>query len=111
MDTLTKYRQIVREVLLPYTKIEYANVDAENDLLCDHDRYVVLSVGWSEIPRRRVHGCLIHIDIIDGKIWIQRDGTEDGVAVDLEEAGVPKSDIVLGFQEPGVRHLTDYAAA
>ena len=70
-----------------------------------------MSVGWSEKPRRRVHGCLIHIDILDGKVWIQRDGTEDGVALDLEEAGIPKSDIVLGFQEPEVRHLTEYAAA
>ena len=113
MDTLKKYRQIVREVLQSYTEIEYANVDAKNDLVCDEngDRYLILSLGWSEKPRRRVHVCLIHLDIIDTKVWIQRDGTEDGVAGELEEAGIPKSDIVLGFQDPQVRHLTDYAVA
>ncbi len=113
MDTVSRYRQIVREVLQPYTEIEYANVDATNGLICDEggDRYLILSTGWSEVPRRRVHGCLIHLDIIDGKVWVQRDGTEDGVAGELEEAGIPRTDIVLGFQEPAVRHLTDYAAA
>ncbi|WP_442867123.1 element excision factor XisI family protein [Aphanizomenon sp. CS-733/32] len=29
---------------------------------------------------QRVHGCLVHIDIINDKIWIQRDGTEYGIA-------------------------------
>ena len=53
-------------------------------------------VGWEGI--RRVHGCLIHVDIIDRKIWIQRDGTERGVARDLIDAGVPREQIVLAFQ-------------
>jgi hypothetical protein len=33
------------------------------------------------------------------------------VAGDLEAAGVPKTDIVLGFQPPQVRPHTEYAAA
>jgi hypothetical protein len=36
--------------------------------------------------------------LIDNKIWIQQDETEDGIASDLLEAGVPKEDIVLGFR-------------
>ena len=113
MDTLSKYRQIIREILQPYTKIEYAYVDAHNTLVCDEDgdHYLILSMGWETNPKRRVHGCLIHLDIIDGKVWVQRDGTEDGVAGELEEAGIPKSDIVLGFHPPHVRPLTEYAAA
>ncbi len=53
-------------------------------------------VGWQGI--RRVHGCLVHVDIIDGKLWIQRDGTENGIARDLLEAGVPRERIVLAFR-------------
>jgi signal transduction histidine kinase len=30
--------------------------------------------------------------LIDNKIWIQQDETEDGIASDLLEAGVPKED-------------------
>ena len=54
---------------------------------------------------------MIHVDIVDGKIWIHRDGTEDGIAGELEEAGIPKSAIVLGFREPDVRPYTGYAVA
>ena len=69
-----------------------------------------MSVGWKE-PTYRLHFCLIHVDIIDCKIWIQRDGTEDGIAYDLEEAGVPKSDIVLAFHSESVRPHTGYEVA
>ncbi|WP_448572638.1 element excision factor XisI family protein [Trichothermofontia sp.] len=50
-------------------------------------------------------------EIIDGKVWVQRDGTEDGVTDDLVAAGIPTSDIVLGFYEPSVRPYTGYAIA
>jgi XisI protein len=61
-------------------------------------------VGWSKDGR--IHGCLIH-----GKVWVQRDGTEDGIANELVEAGIPKEDIVLGFHEPDVRPYTGFAVA
>ncbi len=46
-----------------------------------------------------------------GKIWIQRDGTEEGIAADLERAGIPKEHIVLGFRPPELRPYTGYAVA
>jgi len=46
---------------------------------------------------KRVPGCLVHLDLINGKVWVQRDGTKYGVTRELEQAGIPKSDIVLGF--------------
>jgi hypothetical protein len=52
---------------------------------------------------------IIHLDIKDDKIWIQRDGTEIGIANQLIAAGVPKQDIVLGFQAPYKRSLTEFA--
>ncbi len=112
MDRLNRYREIVKQTLRRYVGIDYFKAEIENEILFDEktDRYSVISVGWMVGPRR-VHGCLIHLDIIDGKVWIQRDGTEHGVALDLEEAGIPKADIVLGFHEPEVRQHTGYAAA
>jgi hypothetical protein len=38
-------------------------------------------VGWD--GPRRVHGVLLHIDIIGNKVWIQHDGTSPGVAEEL----------------------------
>jgi len=46
---------------------------------------------------------LVHVDIIDGKLWIQRDGTEHGIARDLLEAGVPREQIALAFRPPDLR--------
>lgn len=59
----------------------------------------------------RVHGCIVHIQIIDSKIWIQRDGTEDGIANDLVNAGIPKDQIVLGFHPLEIRPYTEYAVS
>jgi hypothetical protein len=44
-----------------------------------------------------VHGRLLHVEIRGDKVWIQRSGTEDGIADELVAAGIPKSRIVLGF--------------
>jgi hypothetical protein len=52
---------------------------------------------------------MIHVDIKDGKIWIQRDFTEEGIPNQLVELGVPKTDIVLGFRSPYVRQFTGFA--
>lgn len=108
MDTLKLYRQIIERILTEYAQIPYAYGDIKNQTILDreHDHYVLVNVGWDD---GRIHGCLIHADIIDGKFWIQRDGTEHGVARELEAAGVPKSHIVLAFRSPEVRKHTDYA--
>lgn len=53
-----------------------------------------------------VHSCLVHFDIIDGKVWVQRDDTEDGVTEELVAAGIPKEQIVLGFHPVDVRPYT-----
>jgi hypothetical protein len=62
-----------------------------------------------EGPRARE--ALIHVDLIDGKIWIQYDGTEEGVATQLAAEGVPRDRIVLAFKPLDVRKFTDFAAA
>jgi hypothetical protein len=110
MDKLASFRIIISGILQPFAAREYANGEITNEIVIDtvNDHYLVLSVGWQK-KTRRIHGCLIHIDIIDGKIWIQRDGTEDGIAYLLEESGVSKSDIVIAFHSESVRPHTGYA--
>jgi hypothetical protein len=111
MDTLETYRQTIKNVLAEYVRVQYAYGEIQNETVFDReaDRYMVVSLGWQNV--KRIHGCLIHIDIIDGKVWIQRDGTEHGIANDLVEAGIPKDHIVLGFHEPEARKYTEYAVA
>ncbi len=47
----------------------------------------------------------------DGKIWIEEDRTEDGIATDLLQAGVSCEDIVLAFHPPRLRQFTEFATA
>ncbi len=68
----------------------------------------MIHVGWEN--EERVYGCVVHVDIKNGKIWVQRDLTEEGIANQLVELGVPKTDIVLGFRTPYVRQFTGFAS-
>jgi hypothetical protein len=111
MDKLENYRNIVEKIISEYAAIPYAYGEIERRTMFDRekDSYLLYIVGWNN--RGRIHGINIHIDIINGKIYIQHDGTEDGIATDLERMGVPKSDIVLAFHAPELRKYTEYAIA
>lgn len=109
MDTLISYRQIIENILTEYVKVPYSNRELESELIIDkkENNYLVMTLGWE--GEKRVHGCIIHIEIIDEKIWIQRDGTEYGIANELVAAGIPKSQIVLAFHPRDVRQYTEFA--
>ncbi|MBE9068136.1 XisI protein [Leptolyngbya cf. ectocarpi LEGE 11479] len=111
MDRLTDYRQLVRDLIMDHTKVPYKHGDIRFETVFDSesDRYLLIILGREN--KRYEHGCLLHVDIIDGKIWIQRDGTEEGIATQLVEAGVPKDQIVLGFKSPERRKDTEFAVA
>ena len=51
----------------------------------------------------------LDINIKNSKIGIQWNGTEDDIAVELVEKGVPREDIVIGFHTPFMRKFSDYA--
>jgi len=109
MDTNSAYRQLIERTLTEYAQIPYAHGDIQIQTIFDRagDHYLLMLVGRDGI--RRVHGCLVHVDVIDGKIWIQRDGTEHGIARDFIAAGVPKQQIVLAFHSPELRKQTEFA--
>ncbi len=111
MDNLDFYRQNIEIVLKKYAEIPYSNGEIDQCLIIDRDRnhFMLFDVGWQQ--KRRVHGCITHVQIIDDKIWIQRDGIEDGITDELVAAGIPKDKIVLGFHPLNVRPHTGYAVA
>jgi hypothetical protein len=75
----------------------------------ERDRYQLLLTGW--LQERRVYGTLIHIDIEGGKLWIQYDGTEVGVANELLERGIPSEDIVLAYHSPLMLQYDGFAVS
>jgi hypothetical protein len=112
MDSLkTQYRQIIEKILQDYAEFLGQEDDIQQELIFDreHDRYLLLETGWHQ--QKRIYGSFLHLDIINNKIWIQHDGSEEGIAYELEAAGIPKSDIVLAFKSLERRKLTEYAVS
>lgn len=109
MDKLARYREIIRQLIFDYASHKPANGQIETEAVIDSERdhYEVLHIGWDGV--RRVHGSVVHIDIINNKVWIQYDGTSQPVAEALLEAGILREDIVLGFHPAELRQYTDFA--
>ncbi len=111
MDKIESYRDIIQSILTAYAAIPIANGTIDSYTVFDtkQDHYQVVNVGWDGY--RRVYGCVLHLDIKNGKIWVEQNMTEIRIAQELVDLGVPKEDIVLGFQPPEMREYTDYAVA
>ncbi len=111
MDKIKKYQKVILSVLEDYAKVRYSNLDAENKLIADKEnhRYQVVTMGWDK--GKSVHDCPIHMDIINGKIWVQRNMTDIDLETIFRDNKIPKSDIVLGFLTPKMREYSDYALA
>ena len=111
MAELDQYRNIVQKLLHDYAS--YSNdthtVDAELILDTIRDHYQLVHVGWQN--GRRVYGCVLHLDIKNGKIWLQHNGTESDIAAELVDMGIPKTHIVIGFHSPFKRQFTEYAVS
>jgi hypothetical protein len=113
MDKTLKYKELVKNILNRYVEIDRQQPQKGVDYFLVADdvqgHYLWTSLGWSDGKRSRyVHA---HLRIHNEKIYIETDLTEEGIATDLLNEGVPKSDIVLAFHEPSVRQYTEFAIA
>jgi len=96
-DKLNRYRNILRTVFAEYSEWSTGDgVIAEMIEDPKRDHFEVIRFGWDK--SRRIHGTILHADIINGKIWIQYDSTNRPLAEELVAAGVPKDEIVLGYK-------------
>ena len=113
MDKLTEYPKLIKSILREYIELSNRHSDSgiETFSIIDEVKanYIWMNLGWQ--GNERVIGMTVYVRIIDGKFWIEEDWTEDGIANDLVNAGVPKEDIVLAFHEPKMRQYTDFAVA
>ena len=108
MDTVENYRQIVKRLLNEYAVLFDVGDELQSQTIFDleQDRYMLISIGWMGV--RRVHDCIMHVDIIDSQVWIQENNTDRSIAEELVAAGIPPKSIVLGVQPPELRAYTDY---
>jgi hypothetical protein len=115
MDTLKKEvaispKEAIAKVLQDYANIPYAYGQLKSEVIVSRDEkhYLLITSGFSH-EDARVHYCLVHLEWIEDKVWIQSDGTEGGVAIALVEAGIPRDRIVLGFHPQELRKYTGFA--
>ncbi|WP_377477496.1 MAG: XisI protein [Microcoleus anatoxicus] len=111
MDKLERYRSLIQKILEEYQQLSSGNSDVESVLLFDpiREQYLLIKMGWYQ--DNRIKSNVIHVRLKDGKIWIEEDRTEDGIATDLLQAGVSCEDIVLAFHPPHLRQFTEFATA
>ena len=110
MEKLDTYRQHVQALLRERASVKSANSMIETQLVFDteRDHYQIVHTGWKNNVKR-LYGCVAHVDVIDGKIWIQYDGFEEAIADQLVEMGVPAQDIVIAYHAPHARQYTEFA--
>lgn len=110
MDKLNNYRSQIKELLSKYLtlyKPSYGEIEVEKIFDTSNDHYQIISIGWHNY--QRIYHPIMHIDIKNEKIWIQQNTTEIDIALELIEMGVPKQDIVIGFDSPKMRQLSGFA--
>ncbi len=113
MDTLNKdaLKQAIIKVLQDYLEFLGSDPESTIQLVIDEnqDHYLLIETGWHQ--NRRIYGTLIHIDIINQKLWIQQDGTEEGIANELVNQGISPQQIVLAYKTLDRRKITDFAVS
>lgn len=109
--SIQELKQACLQVLNGYLDFLGQDPHADAYLAVDEPKghYLLLEVGWQ--LQQRIYGVLIHLDVIEQKVWIQQDGTEAGVATELVELGIPKDQIVLAFKSPERRQITEFAVS
>jgi hypothetical protein len=79
------YSEVVQTILKNHVRNRpHSQIEVQFIFDIESDRYQVLNIGWQDLTR--IFGCIIYVEIKEGKIWIERDGTEAGVANELVEA-------------------------
>jgi hypothetical protein len=111
VEKLNRYRQIIEQVLETHAKMPAVPETVEGMVVCDlvRDQYLLMDVGWA--PYGRAHDVVVHLRLKDGKVWIEWDGIEYGIAQDLIEAGIPQEDIVMAFDRSELEPLAELVAA
>ena len=68
MDNVGTYQQVIETALREYASVPYAYGDIQTRIVLDrlNNHYLLVNVGWQD--DRRIHGSIVHIDIINAKI-------------------------------------------
>ena len=111
VEKLDRYRALLRQTIERYARMDAEPETSQMLAVCDQasDNYLLLDVGWDATGR--VHYVIVHLRLKDGKVLIEKDGIEYGVAQDLREAGIPAEDIVTAWRRSPRASVEEAVAA
>jgi XisI protein len=103
-----QYREIIIQVLMRHSSAP-VNGEVMTIPIFDQERdhYQLLDIGWDEAGKR-VFQPIMHIDLLDEKIWIQENAMDVDIAKALVAEGVEPLDIVLGLHSRSLRRFSEY---
>lgn len=92
MDQVTRYRQILQQVITSVAHELSQGNQARILPVCDpiNDQYLLITLGW--INGRREHAICFHAQLLGQTVKIEVDLTEEGLTEALIEAGIAPGD-------------------
>ena len=110
MEKIKHYQNLIADLLREYATSNATGLEDQVLLDFENNHFQLVSVGWDN--KKYIYLPLFHFDLKpDGKIWLMANNTDVRIAEELVSRGVPRTDIVLGFQPMSVRPFTEYASA
>jgi XisI protein len=99
-----RYRQQIKRFLLGQSDSQRTDRVVSVPIFDEvRDQYLVLCYGWR--GQERVYWVVLHLEIVEGKVWIQRNQTEVDVEAELKALGIAENDLVRGLVPPDYRAL------
>ena len=111
MDKELNYKKAVKKFITEQSQDQGSFPEIKTSPVIDDagGHYLVYHSGW--LNNRRTYSCYLHIDVLNGKVVIQHNGTNLEIADELMSLGVQREDIVLEFHPPYSRQHTGFAVA
>ena len=111
MDRTERYRALIKELLTEVAEYTPPTENIRTDICFDDERghYQIYYIGWEN--DERILDVIMHMDLIDGKIWVQENATDIGLNEIFFRSGVLYEDIVYGTEPPYVRERMRMVAA
>lgn len=110
MEKIKHYQQIIAATLSDYATSNAPGMEDQVLLDFENNHFQLFTVGWND--NKYLFLPLFHLDIKpDGKVWLMVNNTDVRIAEELVRKGIPRTDIVLGFQPQSIREYSDYATA
>ena len=109
MGKKLNYGRLLLEILTEKINLVKPASKLAEILVADNENGIFAwqAFGWADGERQSYQRFFARL--IDNKIHIEEDWTEEGIATLLIEKGVPAKDIVIEFHPPEMRQYTEFA--